>query len=468
MRAPSREAAHAAAQQPYEYRLLNVQTVFRLIEDNGVQRVDDLVGHFLAAMRGQAVHESRMRLGELHERGIRLVGSENRGPFRLFLFVSHARPGISINRIGSGNGFARVGQDAERSLGLVRNGLRHGDDYGIETVGLRRRDRNFRAHRGARQKQRVRHIVAVANVGKMNLGEIAEMLVQGEEVGERLAGMFEFAQRVDDRNAGVSGHLFDHSMTEGAQHNDVDPAFEVVGDVVERLAGIEAAGRLVDEKGAAAQAVHAGFEREAGAQRRLLEEHHHLLAGESAAKVRGTLLEHGGEVKEREYFGGGEIVDGDEITGRDRFRQQVRRLHLRWRWRVHQCHRIGPHLRFVPLHSLENSYDSSRIRRASVCAFFLSVAMTSTVSSPAIVPTTSGQCEASSAASTGCALPTVVFTTSRFWAWRISTTNWGARCITDGKTPSALKLSPARRYPSGPLTSFSSWMSRERVAWPTS
>src|SRR6267143_4650333 len=130
------------------------------------------------------------------------------------------------------------------------------------------------------------------------------MLVQGEKVGERLARMLEFAQRIDNRNTGVGGHLLDYGVTEGAQHDDVDPAFEVVGDVVERLAGIEAAGRLVDEKCAAAKAVHPRFEREAGAQRRLLEEHHHLLAGESAAEVRGPLLEHGGEVKEREYFGG--------------------------------------------------------------------------------------------------------------------------------------------------------------------
>src|ERR1700757_4911630 len=84
MRAPSREAAHAAAQQPYEYGFLNVQTVFRLIEDNGVQRVDDLIGHLLAAMRRQTVHESRMRLGQLHERGVHLVRRENRGSFRFF------------------------------------------------------------------------------------------------------------------------------------------------------------------------------------------------------------------------------------------------------------------------------------------------------------------------------------------------------------------------------------------------
>jgi len=34
MRAPGREAAYAATQQPYEYSFLNVQTIFRLIEHN--------------------------------------------------------------------------------------------------------------------------------------------------------------------------------------------------------------------------------------------------------------------------------------------------------------------------------------------------------------------------------------------------------------------------------------------------
>ena len=110
---------------------------------------------------------TRVRLCELHERGVHLVRGENRGAFFGFLFMSHARPGVSINRIGSGNGFARVGQDAERSLGLVRNGLCHGDDDGIERVALRRGNGNFRADRGARQKQRVRHVVAVADVGEM-------------------------------------------------------------------------------------------------------------------------------------------------------------------------------------------------------------------------------------------------------------------------------------------------------------
>src|SRR5208282_6871542 len=164
---------------------------------------------------------------------------------------------------------------------------------------------------------------------------------------------------------------------------------------------------------------HAGFECQAGAQGGLLEEHHHLLAGENTTEIPRPLLEHGGQVEERENLGGGEVVDRDEIARCDRFRQQIRRVRLR---EVRHCHSFGSHLRFPTLHfrkiltRFEPAYDNSRIRRASACACFLSVVITSTVSSPAIVPTTSGQCDASSAAATGCALPTVVFTTSRFCA----------------------------------------------------
>src|SRR5882762_65321 len=124
------------------------------------------------------------------------------------------------------------------------------------------------------------------------------MLLQSEEVGERLAWMFKVAERIDDWNIGVRGHLFHGGVAEGAQHDQIDPALEVVVDVAERFAGVEAAGGLVDKKSGTAQAVHAGFESEAGAEGGLFEKHHHLLAGKSTAEVGGTLLKHRGQVEE--------------------------------------------------------------------------------------------------------------------------------------------------------------------------
>src|SRR5258706_10742130 len=104
------------------------------------------------------------------------------------------------------------------------------------------------------------------------------MLLQSEEVGERLAWMFEVAERIDDWNIGVRGHLFHGGVAEGAQHDQIDPALEVVGDVAEGFAGVEAAGGLVDKKSGTAQAVHAGFEGEAGGGRGGLVKKHPLLS----------------------------------------------------------------------------------------------------------------------------------------------------------------------------------------------
>ena len=57
-------------------------------------------------------------------------------------------------------------------------------------------------------------------------------------------------------------------------------------------------------------------------------------------------------------------------------------------------------------------------------------------SSPAMVPTDSGQASASSAAATGCALPTLVFTTTRFWASRTLVTNSRTSREAEGKAGS--------------------------------
>ncbi len=151
----------------------------------------------------------------------------------------------------------------------------------------------------------MRHIVAVAYVSEMDFRQIAEMFLQRKKVGQRLARMLEFTERVNHRNARVGSHLFNDYVAEGAQHDDVDPAFKIVRDVVEGFAGIETAGSLIHKECAAAKAIHSSFKRETSAQRGLLKEHHHLFARENSAEIRGAMLEHGGEIEEGKNFGRG-------------------------------------------------------------------------------------------------------------------------------------------------------------------
>src|SRR6267378_5473765 len=80
----------------------------------------------------------------------------------------------------------------------------------------------------------------------------------------------------------------------------------------------------------------------------------------------------------------------------------------------------------------------SRMRFASRVADLLSGQTIKIASSPAMLPTVSGQLSASSAAATGWALPTEVLITRRFWAGRTSNTNSLIRRDAGGSAGSAV------------------------------
>ena len=61
---------HAAADQVFEQRLLRVQAVLRLVPHDALRAVDDVGVDFLAAMRGQAMHEERVGLRLPHHGGV--------------------------------------------------------------------------------------------------------------------------------------------------------------------------------------------------------------------------------------------------------------------------------------------------------------------------------------------------------------------------------------------------------------
>ena len=75
------------AHQHRQHGLLRVQTVFRLVKHHGLRAVHHLVGHFAAAVRGQAVHENRILLGQAHHLRVDLIGGKI--PRALFGFRFH-------------------------------------------------------------------------------------------------------------------------------------------------------------------------------------------------------------------------------------------------------------------------------------------------------------------------------------------------------------------------------------------
>jgi hypothetical protein len=145
----------------------------------------------------------------------------------------------------------------------------------------------------------MRNVVAVAHIGEFHVVQVAELLLQREIVCERLAGMLEFTQSVDHRDAGVFRHSCDRCVRERTQHDAINPALEIMRDVAEALSRVDARRGLIDKECVSTEAGDTGLEGEARAQRWLLEEHHQLLAGERAAKVGRTSLHQAGETVAR-------------------------------------------------------------------------------------------------------------------------------------------------------------------------
>ena len=88
---------------PGQYALLRVQAVFGLVEHHRLRAVDHLVGDLLAAMRGQAVHEDRIILGQRHQLRIDLIGLEH--VVAVFaVLVAHRDPRIGDDAIDAADG----------------------------------------------------------------------------------------------------------------------------------------------------------------------------------------------------------------------------------------------------------------------------------------------------------------------------------------------------------------------------
>ena len=121
-------------------------------------------------------------------------------------------------------------------------------------------------------------VVAVADERDALAGERSPSLDQRLHVGQRLARMLFVAERVDDVQLRRDlGDLMQPLLPERADHDRVDPALEVAGDVVDRLAiGVHHVGGNLDD--VAAELADADGEGDARAQRRLFEQQPDVLA----------------------------------------------------------------------------------------------------------------------------------------------------------------------------------------------
>ena len=103
-----------------------------------------------SAMRGQAVHEDRMRRRARHQRVVHLVGRKISAALGRFVLLTHAGPGIGVDRIHAGHRCLRIGETFDDRAGLLRQCLcASATICGLRLVALRRRDANRRSEASA-------------------------------------------------------------------------------------------------------------------------------------------------------------------------------------------------------------------------------------------------------------------------------------------------------------------------------
>src|ERR1700686_4640129 len=97
------EYPQASAQQPKQDGLLNMQAIFRLLENDRPRRIDDRRGDFIATMRRQESHEDRVVSGVLEQALVDLIRSEHLSALGCLVLLTHAGPHVGVDGLRAAN-----------------------------------------------------------------------------------------------------------------------------------------------------------------------------------------------------------------------------------------------------------------------------------------------------------------------------------------------------------------------------
>ena len=185
-------------------------------------------------------------------------------------------------------------------VGLVAGRAGDPDVHGGERAGLH---------------QRVRDVVAVADVGHGDVLELAEVLLQREQVGERLARMVVIGQRVDHRHRRRGGDRFDVRLRERADDDRRAVGGQDARRVGDRLAAaeLELVGAQHDRH--RPEPVDGRLDRDARARRRLGEVARDRLAAQRLVPAARPPLHRGGELEQLLELTRAQVGDAQQVLG---------------------------------------------------------------------------------------------------------------------------------------------------------
>ena len=243
-------------------------------------------------MGGQTVEEFGVRLGDVEEPFVDLIGGEKLHPARAFLLEAHADPDVGVEVVDA---FGRLeGILFPRHVGGVAG------EFEVRLLG--RRDHELHARELGGEHERIGDVApAVAVEGHSDrLVDAPAVLFDRHEVGEDLARVEVVGESVYDRYGRHARQLFDALVREGADHDPVEIAAEDVRGVADGLAAADLHLGLIEIERTPAEFAHADFEGDPRPGRRLGEDQPDALSGErSVLDFTAFAFELGGEFEDR-------------------------------------------------------------------------------------------------------------------------------------------------------------------------
>ena len=233
-----------------------MKPIFGLIENNRLRRVDNIICDLMASVCRKTVQKNRIGMGLGHQIPVDLEGRKDLDSFFFFCLLSHRCPGVGIDGMGVLDRLGRIITDFEAEARILTILLGLFDDVGIGFVSWWGGHLHKRSSFGRRKEQAVTDIVPISNVGEAEVGQIVMLFLDGQKISHPLTWMQQIGQRIDDRSPCVFGQILGDLMIKCADHDYIDPAFEVFSHVVRAfsLSQLDVGGAEID--GLAAQLEH--------------------------------------------------------------------------------------------------------------------------------------------------------------------------------------------------------------------
>ena len=126
-------------------------------------------------------------------------------------------------------------------------------------------------------------IVSIADIGDFRSLEVPLHLEDGHVIRHCLARVTEIREPIDDGNAGIFRHFFHGFVAECTDHDSLDHAFQIFGDIAHSLSLAEVYLSLGQTQGKSSQLMNADIEGDARPERGLFKNHGERFAVKSLA-----------------------------------------------------------------------------------------------------------------------------------------------------------------------------------------